>query len=136
MAKSNKKIVKDFYSSDFFNDASVMKKYVHPEMELFWNAKTGYSYLNYSQVKELLAESSKSFDATRTTITHLISKGNTVTIRFTLSVSTIERPEKMDPMAHFMTIWELKDGKLYKGYKMSQPVEEDQDAMRSWKKKK
>lgn len=133
MAKSNKKIVKDFYSSDFFNDLSVMKEYVHPEMELFWNAKTGYSYLNYEQVEALLLESSKSFDATRTKITHLIGKGDTVTIRFTISVSTIERPEKMDPMAHFMAIWEIKDGQLYKGYQMSQPVEEDKEAMKSWK---
>lgn len=133
MAKSNKKFVGDFYSSDFFNDPTVIDTFLHPEMELFWNAKSGYSHLNRTQLAGLLSESGKSFDATRVKITHLIGKGDQVTIRFTLKVSTIERPDKVDAIAHFMAIWELKDEKLYKGYQMSQPIEEDEEAMKSWK---
>ena len=133
MAKSNKKIVRDFYTSDFFNDPTVLGEFLHPDMEMFWNAKTGYSRLDFDQVSGLLKETAKSFDATRVAITHLIGKDDQVSIRFTMEVSTIEDPETMSPVAHFMAIWELKDGKLYKGHQMSQPVEEDKEAMKSWK---
>lgn len=133
MAYSNKKIVSDFYESDFFNDLENINKFMHPEMEIFWNAKTGYSHLDINSLKKIATEAGKSFDAVRPEITHLFSKDNQVVIRFTYFVTTIERPEKEDAIAHFMTIWELKDGLLYRGYQMSQPIEEDKEAMKSWK---
>lgn len=133
MAKSKKKIVKDFYKSDFFNDTSNLDTYLHPEMELYWNAKSGYSHLDINGLREMAAEAGKSFDAVRAKITHLISKGDQVVIRFTYYVTTIERPEKEDPIAHFMAIWEMKDDLMYKGYQMSQPIEEEKEAMKSWK---
>lgn len=133
MAKSNKKVVSDFYNSDFFNESENIDKFLHPDMELYWNAGSGYSHLNIKGLREMAAEAGKSFDAVRPEITHLFSKGDEVVIRFTYFVTTIERPEKEDPIAHFMAIWELKDGLLYKGYQMSLPVEEDRIAMQSWK---
>ena len=133
MAKSNKKIVSDFYNSDFFNESENIDKFLHPDMELYWNAGTGYSHLNINGLRNMAAEAGKSFDAVRPEITHLFSDGNQVTIRFTYFVTTIENPEKENPIAHFMAIWELKEGLLYKGYQMSQPLEEDKEAMRSWK---
>jgi len=133
MAKSNKKIVSDFYNSDFFNDPENIDKYLHPEMELFWNAKTGYSHMDIDGLRAMAAETGKSFDSVKPEITHLFSKDNEVVIRFTYYISTIERPEKLDPIAHFVAIWELKDGLLYKGYQMSQPIEEEKEAMKSWK---
>lgn len=133
MAKSKKKIVKEFYNSDFFNDTSIIDKYLHPEMKLFWNAKTGYSHMDVAALKVMTAEAGKSFDAVRAKVTHLISKGDQVVIRFTYFVTTIERPELEEPIAHFMAIWEMKDGLMYRGYQMSQPVEEDKEAMKSWK---
>lgn len=133
MAKSNKKIVKEFYNSDFFNDTSQLDIYMHPEMELYWNAKTGYSHMDIEAIRAMATEAGKSFDSLRPVITHLISKGNEVVIRFTYYVSTIERPGKEDPIAHFIAIWEVKDGLLYRGYQMSQPAEETKEAMQSWK---
>ena len=133
MAKSNKKIVREFYNSDFFNDTSQIDNYIHPDMELFWNAKTGYSHMDIAAIKAMAAEAGKSFDTVRPDITHLISKGDQVVIRFTYYVSTIERPGKEEPIAHFMAIWELKDGLMYRGYQMSQPIEEAKEAMKPWK---
>ncbi len=133
MSKSKKKIVRDFYNSDFFNDPSLLKKYLHPEMELFWNAKTGYNHMRIDDVRVMSQEAAKSFDSVRAKVTHLVGKGDTVTIRFTYYVTTMERPNEEEPIAHFMAIWELRDDKLYRGYQMSQPIEEGADAMVSWK---
>ncbi|MFC4688947.1 nuclear transport factor 2 family protein [Dokdonia genika] len=133
MAKSKKKIVREFYESDFFNDTSNLDKYMHPEMELYWNAKTGYNHMDIQAVKDMATEAGKSFDAVRPQITHLLSDGDNVVIRFTYHVTTIETPEVEEPIAHFMAIWELKDGLMYRGYQMTQPIEEDKKAMKSWK---
>jgi len=45
MSTNGKNIVSSFYTSDFFNETENVKKYLHPEMELFWNARTGYSHM-------------------------------------------------------------------------------------------
>jgi hypothetical protein len=132
MSTSPKQIVADFYTSDFFNHSENVDKYLHPDMELYWNAKTGYLRQNRSEVLATTQEAAKSFDSVRAHITHLLEDGNMVTIRMTYFVSTIEAPNEEFPVAHFFAIWEVKDGKLLKGYQMSQPPEEDGEALSSW----
>ena len=48
-----------------------------------------------------------------------------MTSRHTLYGRTIENPENDAPMAHYTTIWEVKEGKLYRGHEVSQPADED-----------
>ena len=132
MSSEGKKIVSAFYSSDFFNKNQQVEKYLHPEMELFWNARTGYSHMRRDDVAAVTSEAAKSFDSVRCEITHLLQEGNNVTIRFTFYITTIENPNEEMPAAHFVAIWELKDGLMYKGYQMSQPAEEAPEAMISY----
>ena len=58
----------------------------------------------------------KSYEGLSCEITHLLQEDNKVTIRFTYNANTIENPEEDIALAHFMCIWEVKDGKLYEGY--------------------
>tara|TARA_R110002051_G_scaffold10001_6_gene38035 strand:+ start:78951 stop:79352 length:402 start_codon:yes stop_codon:yes gene_type:complete len=132
MSTSPKQIVADFYNSDFFNNSENVEKYLHPDMELFWNARTGYLHQNKAEVLATTQEAGKSFDSVRSHITHLLEDGNSVTIRLTIFVSTIEAPDDEFPIAHFFAIWEVKDGKLFKGYQMSLPTEDDEKALVSW----
>lgn len=132
MSTSGKSIVSDFYTSDFFNENANVKRHLHPDMELFWNARTGYSHMRIEDISEVTSEASKSFESVRCDITHLLEDGDNVTIRFTFFVSTIENPNEEMPVAHFMAIWQIKDGLMYRGYQMSQPAEEDQEAMISY----
>ena len=132
MNSAGKKVVSDFYTSDFFNKNQNVEKYLHPDMELFWNAGTGYSHMFRDDVYKVTQEASKSFDSVRCEITHLLQENDHVTIRFTFFISTMENPNEEVPVAHFVAIWELKDGLMYKGYQMSQPAEEDPAAMISY----
>ncbi len=132
MSTAAKKVVSDFYTSDFFNKNQNVEKYLHPEMELFWNAGTGYSHMFRDDVSKVTREAAKSFDSVRCEITHLLQEENHVTIRFTFFISTIENPSEEVPVAHFLAIWELKDGLMYKGYQMSQPAEDGPEAMISY----
>jgi len=132
MSTALKKVVSDFYTSDFFNKYQNVEKYLHPEMELFWNAGTGYSHMFRDDISKVTQEAAKSFDSVRCEITHLLQENDHVTVRFTFFISTIENPTEEVPVAHFVAIWEMKEGLMYKGYQMSQPAEEDPKAMISY----
>ena len=60
----------------------------------------------------MASEAAKSFDSVRCDITHLLEEGDNVTIRFTYFVRTIENPNEEVPVAHFMAIWDIKDGQM------------------------
>ncbi len=132
MISEEKKVVSEFYSSDFFNKNSNIEKFLHPEMELFWNAADGYSHMRRDDIWKVTKEAAKSFDSVRCEITHLLQEDSNVTIRFTFYIRTIENPNEEMPVAHFLAIWEIKDGLMYKGYQMSQPAEEAREAMISY----
>ena len=133
MISVGKRLVSEFYSSDYFNKVQEDKKYLHPDMELFWNAKTGYSHMRRDDISRVSAEMAKSFETVRCETTHLLEEGNYVTIRFTFYGTTIENPTEEMPIAHFVAIWEIKDGLMYKGYLMSQPAEAFPEAMISYR---
>ena len=76
--------------------------------------------LNKDQIIELSAELSKAYVRSKSDISHIVAEGNTVSLRYSHYVKTIENPREEMLLAHFMVIWEIKDDKLYRGYQMSQ----------------
>jgi len=130
---SAKQIVQDFYTSDFFNDTSNIEKYLHKDAELHWNASSGYAHFKKDQMHLVFSEAGKSFDEVRCGITHLLEDGDTASIRFTYFAKTIESPQEEIPLGHFIAIWEVKDGLLYKGFQMSQQPEDSPEALDSFK---
>lgn len=125
MSLTGKELVRGLYESDFFNDVSLLEKYLHPEAELYWNASTGFSKMTYSDIATMSSEMGRSFISLRPSVSHVLEDGNTVSIRLTYYVKTIENPDEEVGIIHFMAIWELKDGKLYKGFQISQPSDDD-----------
>lgn len=115
-----KDIVTNFYKSDIILNAKELEKFLHPEIELEWYSTKGFLKLNKRQLLDLSVELSKAYVRSKYNITHLIATRNTVTVRYSQYVKTIENPREEMFLAHFMVIWELKDEKLYRGYQMSQ----------------
>ena len=72
----------------------------------------------------------------RIEISHLLQDGEHVTIRYKYYVRTLENPEEELGISHFIGIWEVKDGKMYHGYLISQPVNENDDTTESYHKVK
>ena len=75
---------------------------------------------------------SKSFEFLRCDITHLLEEDGTVTLRHSFHVKTIENPDDITPLAHFISIFEVKDGQLYKGHQISQPADETHENLKSF----
>lgn len=132
MSLEPKDCVAEFYSSDFYKNPEAVEKYLHPDAELFWNSSAGFHKLNYQELSALSSDLSKAFESMRADISHLLQDGEMVTIRFTYYVRTIENPDEELPMAHFIAIWQVKDGKMYKGHQISQQADDSPENLDSF----
>lgn len=127
MSKDHKEVVRNFY-----NDFPVVDQYLHPDTVLYWNSSSGFHKMDSEAIKEMARELARAFHSLRLEASHLLSDGKIVTIRFTYFVKTIENEDEELPMAHFMAIWELKDGKLYRGHQMSQQANDSPENLSSF----
>lgn len=117
---SAKELVAEYYNSGAFRDAKVMDRYIHDELVLQWHSSKGYLELEKNDLLALAAELGKSYSESRVAISHIVAEDDTVSVRYTHYVNAFENPAEEMVLAHFMIIWEVKDGKLYKGFLMSQ----------------
>lgn len=136
MSKSAKEIVRRFYLSDVLNDTSVLKKYFHPDLELLWNSSNGLTIMNHKDLVNYFTEMRRNYDDLRVEVSHLLEDGDFVTVRYKYYIKTIENPDEELGIAHFMAIWEVKDGKIYRGHQVSQPVTDNDDTDGSYHKVK
>lgn len=117
---SPKKIVQDFYKSEAVIDSALMNSYMHPEVVLDWNSTKGFIQMKREEILALSAELSKAYVRSKIRISHILAEGDLVSVRYSHFVKTIENPREEMLLAHFIAIWEIKDGKLFRGYQMSQ----------------
>jgi hypothetical protein len=118
--KSAKKIVQDFYKSDALIDSAIMDSYLHPEVVLDWNSSKGFIQLKRDQILAMTEELSKAYVRSKARISHILQDDHSIAVRYSHYIKTVENPREEMLLAHFMVIWELKDGKLFRGFQMSQ----------------
>ena len=126
-----KDIVKSFYELDLAKAENAMD-FIHKDCKLLWNSSNGFTSLDYDGLQKMLEGLRKSFLSFNYRVSHLLEDQNTITARYTIYVTSIERPEKEDALAHFISIWEVKDGKLYRGYEISQLADDSSDSLNSY----
>ncbi len=132
MSITAKERVKSFYEKDLLKDQSAFVEYLHPDVTLDWNSSFGFNQRNYNELVEMFADMGNSFMSLRCEISHLLEEKDVVTVRYTYFARPIEEPEQEDAIAHFVTIWELKDKKLYKGYQISQQADNTLETLSSF----
>ena len=120
-----KEIVKAFYNSDLANDSSIVAKFFHEDCELHWSSSQGFMLLKYNDIIDFFEGTRQSYNHLRFEFTHVLEINSTVVTRHTLFGNTIENPDSETVLAHFSTIWEIKDDKLYRGYEISQQADEN-----------
>ncbi|WET02838.1 nuclear transport factor 2 family protein [Flavobacterium sp. YJ01] len=117
---SIKEFVQKFYKSDALIDSEILKTYLHPDVILEWNSSKGFIQMDYDSIVEMANELSRAYVRSKVRISHIISENDLVSVRYSHFVKTIENPREEMLLAHFSTIWQIKDDKLYRGYQMSQ----------------
>ncbi len=117
---SAKEIVQDFYKSDILLDSEAVSKFLHDDVVLEWHSSKGFIKMKHKDIVDLTSQLGKAYVRSKARISHIFEEGNTVSVRYSHYVKTIENPREEMLLAHFMVIWELKNNKLYRGYQMSQ----------------
>jgi hypothetical protein len=115
-----KEFVQQFYKSDALIDSSAMKDFLHKDFKLEWNSSTGFIQHDFNGLLNLADELGKAYVRSKIRISHIVAEDNLISVRYSHFVKTVENPREEMLLAHFMTIWEIKDDKLYHGYQMSQ----------------
>ncbi|GGI57520.1 nuclear transport factor 2 family protein [Winogradskyella haliclonae] len=121
---SAKTLVEQFYSSDVANNETIVPDFFHKDCELHWNSSSGFALLRYDDIVSFFEGVRVSYNTMRFVHTHLLENGENVTSRHHLYAQTIEQPNEEVLLAHFIAIWEVKDGKLYRCYELSQLADE------------
>ena len=117
---SAKEIVQAFYKSDVLLETEIVAALLHPDVILEWHSTKGFLKFNHQEIIDLSTELSKAYVRSKARISHIVAEGNTVAVRYSHYIKTIENPREEMLLAHFMVVWELKDNKLYRGFQMSQ----------------
>lgn len=132
MSTSAKDIVKQFYRSNFLKDENLLETYFHKEVVLIWNSMDGLTIMHYEDLVKFFLEVRRSYTDVRAEVSHVLEDDGHVTIRYKYYIRTNENPDEELGIAHFICIWEVKDGKLYRGYQVSQPVTDKDDTAESY----
>ena len=120
-----KDIVRSFYELDLATESDVMR-FFHQDCKLHWNSSKGFLEMSFADIKKMLDDVRKSYVSFKYKLSHLLGDDDTVTARYTVYVVPIEKAEEdEEPLAHFISIWEIKDGKFYRGYEISQMADEN-----------
>jgi len=128
---SAKSVVQKFLDSDLATDRDVIDLF-HKDCELKWHSSKGYTKLDFQGISNMLGEIQKAFISFKYRTSHVLVDGQTVTARTTIYVTSIERKDKEDALAHFISIWEVKDGKMYRGYEISQMADNSPESLNSY----
>jgi len=121
MSTAPKEIVKRFYESDFIKEENLLEQFFHPEFSLVWNNSDGISVLNYEDMRGFFQEIRRTYSDLQIEISHLLPSDNQVTIRY-YAKRYLEDQEEDINIAHFIAIFEIKEGKIFKGFQISQPI--------------
>lgn len=131
MSKSNKELVKNFFTSKYYKNSTEFEKYIHPDLKINWSSSKGFFQFDYDKFKSMSQEMGKSFENMSPEFSHLIEEDNKVCARFTYNVETMESQDLIG-LADFFSIWEIKNNQLFKGHIMSQPIDDGLDGILSF----
>lgn len=132
MSVKSKEVIKGFYKSDILKDSTILKRFLHPEITLYWNSADGLTIMKYDEILAFYNEISRNYTGLRAEVSHLLADENFVTVRYKYFVRTMENPDEELAIAHFISIWEVKDDKIYRGHQVSQPVTDKDDTQGSY----
>ncbi|PWA06257.1 nuclear transport factor 2 family protein [Flavobacterium psychrotolerans] len=117
---SAKQIIQELYKSDALINGTILDTFLHPEVILDWNSSKGFIQMNRKELLDFANVLGKAYVRSKVKISHILKEGNSVSVRYSHYIKTIENPREEMLLAHIIVIWELKDDKLFRGYQMSQ----------------
>jgi ketosteroid isomerase-like protein len=119
--ESAKEIVVKFYESAGILSKNYCLEAMHPDVVLEWISSKGHLYLDLNDILALSKDLRLSYFDLRAEVQDVIEGvDGKIVILYSYFVRALENPDEEMILASFFTIWEVKDGKLFKGIQMSQ----------------
>lgn len=115
-----KDIVVKFYQSAGILSKNYLLEILHEDVFLEWFSSKGFLKLDYNDILAMSKDMRSTYDSLRADVIDVLAEDEKVSIVHSYYVRTIENPDEEIILATFFTVWELKDGKLYRGIQMSQ----------------
>ena len=116
----SKKLLQSFYKAEALINPELLGDYLHPDVVVEWRSTTGLIKMNFEDLVDMATELNRAYVRSKIRVSHMISEKDQIAVRYSHFVQTIENPSEEILLAHFMAIWEFKDGKMYRGFQMSQ----------------
>ncbi|MBA5791480.1 nuclear transport factor 2 family protein [Flavobacterium sp. xlx-214] len=113
-------IVKKFYESAGILNKAYCQEIFHENVQLEWYSSKGYLFLEHADLLALSKDLKLSYFDLRAQVHDIMCDDDKVMIRYTYYVRTFENSEEEMVLATFFAVWEIKDGKFFKGIQMSQ----------------
>jgi hypothetical protein len=115
-----KELVQAFYNSDALYNSKTLESFLHPDVVLEWNSSKGFIKKDYDGLLQMANELKVGYEAFVVQIHQILAEDNLVSVHYTHFGTTIENPNYINRLAYFFVIWEIKEGKLFRGFQMSQ----------------
>ena len=116
----SKKILQAFYKAEALINPELLSEFLHPDVIVEWRSTKGLIKMNYADLVDLATELSRAYVRSKVKVSHMISEKEQIAVRYSHYVNTIENPREEMLLAHFAIFWQFKDGKMYRGFQMSQ----------------
>lgn len=127
-----KDVVNAFYNSDLAKENNALD-FIHQDCQLHWNSSKGFTTLDFEGIKAMLLGIKKAYFSFNYRLSHLLQDGNMVTARYTIHVTPIESLDmEEEALAHFISIWEVKDNKLFRCHEISQLADDSSESLDSY----
>lgn len=98
-------------------------KYVHPQMVIRWQSSKGYLELEPNDLLNFSKLISKQYTTLRLDVLDVMAEGDKVAVRYASIITSPDNPLEEKELSHSMSMWELKDNKLYRGYVITSDLE-------------
>ncbi len=115
-----KQIIEEFYQSGAAFHPERIAAHLHAEVLLDWHSSKGFLQLNREALINMATDMHRNYEHATVAIQSIVAQGNTVALRYDQYAQTIENPSDEMLLGRFFAFWELRDGKLFRGYQMSQ----------------
>lgn len=113
-----KKFIIDYYHA--LLDPEGVKDFLHPNMLIQWQSPRGYLELDANELVQFSKMISKQYSTLRLEVTHIVAEAeDKVAARYINFITTPDNPTIEKELSHSIAIWQLKDGKLYRGFVMT-----------------
>lgn len=127
-----KDLVLAFYESDSWKNIDTLKQFCHDDYQQYWHTPEGFIEFDLAGVIARAEVLAKRFSKLDFKISHVIEEKDQVVLRYTFYGAPIDNPDLLEEQGHYIAIWQVRDGELYRCYEVNAPADTSPESLHSF----